>query len=181
MPAKGSFIRPDITKEILEELYCNQRLSTPQTAGILGICHSTVWNRLRHFNIPVRTSAEGNTCRLGRKGYKKTPEGYIKVILPNHPRAVGRYVLEHILIWEQVHQKHLPKGWTIHHANGIKDDNRPENLIAMPRRRHDNYIPELKKRIHNLEIRVTQIEAENTLLQKALEDKQAIFYITTAK
>ena len=53
--------------------------------------------------------------------------GYIMVLKPDHPRArVGRYVSQHILVWEETHGKLLPMGWVVHHYNGIKDDNRPE-------------------------------------------------------
>lgn len=45
------------------------------------------------------------------------------------------YRAEHILVWEQANGP-LPKDWVVHHLNGIKDDNRLENLLAMPRKMH---------------------------------------------
>lgn len=79
-------------------------------------------------------------------------QGYIKVYQPGHPRAYcSGYVQEHILIWEQTHGKPVPKGWEVHHYNGIKDDNRPSNLFAKSKREHRLIIPELQKRIQELE------------------------------
>jgi hypothetical protein len=48
---------------------------------------------------------------------------------PGHPRA-GRspYVFEHILIAEDLLCRYLVEGETVHHINGVRDDNRPENL-----------------------------------------------------
>lgn len=62
-----------------------------------------------------------------------------------------KYIREHILIWEQTHGKPVPKGWEVHHYNGIKDDNRPFNLFAKSKREHKLIIPELQKRIQELE------------------------------
>ena len=45
-----------------------------------------------------------------------------------HPRANNGYVLEHILVMEEVLGRYLLPGETVHHRNGIKHDNRPENL-----------------------------------------------------
>lgn len=46
-----------------------------------------------------------------------------------HPRADGRNcVLEHILVMEQMLGRNLVKGENVHHRNGVRDDNRQENL-----------------------------------------------------
>lgn len=59
-------------------------------------------------------------------GAQKDLDGY--VILPNGQS-------EHRVVCEKAHG-YIPYGWHVHHVNFIRDDNRPENLIALPAEVH---------------------------------------------
>ncbi len=93
------------------------------------------------------------------KGRLKRSTGYISINKPEHHRASkAGYVWEHILIWEQEHGCKLPDGYVIHHLNGIKDDNRPVNLSAMPRRGHSPtlLVKDVQKRLRDAEAELSQ-------------------------
>lgn len=74
-------------------------------------------------------------CGARSPGWKggriRTKAGYIMVKSPSHPncRSDG-YVFEHRLVWEQANGRLLRRDESVHHLNGIKDDNRPENLTV---------------------------------------------------
>jgi len=115
-------------------------------------------------------SISGERHPQWKGGRRKRTGGYILIKDPDNPRAeADGYVLEHIYVWQIQHQKVLPKGWSIHHLNGIKNDNRPENLLALPTKKHLLVIPEIKKKIRELELKVK-------LLEKALDSQQMIFW-----
>ena len=62
------------------------------------------------------------------KGGKFIRRGYVFIHSPNHPRTTQKYVLEHVLVMEKKLGRFLLPNETVHHKNGIKHDNRIDNL-----------------------------------------------------
>jgi hypothetical protein len=74
------------------------------------------------------------------KGGRNKSDGYIRIWKPDHPLNNGGYVLEHRLVMEKKIGRFLNKNEVVHHINGIRNDNRKENLIKLTRQIHPSQI-----------------------------------------
>ena len=77
-------------------------------------------------NISLSKIGEKNPAFKG--GRLKSGYGYISIRIPNHPFSQNGYYFEHRLVAEKCINRYLKKTEVIHHINGVRDDNRPENL-----------------------------------------------------
>ena len=162
----------NLTKETLEDLYHTQRLAQAAIAKKFGVHQGAIYYQMRRLGIRARSKTDAITLsRLSgaftgpnnprwNGGRHITGNGYVMVRNPQHPRASKHkgYVLEHVLVWENANRQHLPAGWDIHHMNGDKQDNRSENLHAMPSRDHKTLIRAYKQHIAHLELRIRNLE-----------------------
>jgi hypothetical protein len=69
------------------------------------------------------------------KGGKIYQYGYVCIYLPEHPRARGGYVRRSHLVMEKHLGRYLTREEVVHHINGIKDDDRIENLKLLKDKR----------------------------------------------
>ena len=89
----------------------------------------------RVFDARTLVTGSGTSCGKGpchhnwKGGRQMGSGGYIYVRATEHPNAnADGYIAEHRVVMEQAIGRPLKRSETVHHKNGIRDDNRIENL-----------------------------------------------------
>jgi hypothetical protein len=83
-----------------------------------------------------------------KKRYQK--DGYVYLYMPDHPMSSGKgWVAEHRFVMSEVLGKTLKSGEFVHHVNGDRGDNRPENLVVMGMSDHNSHHKSLEAKERN--------------------------------
>jgi len=163
-------IRKDVKTTKIIEFY-KSGFSINEIANKFSCSEQTILYRLKKANFPRRTCKEGGRlARAKGRGHlfksmvgvkhpawkggriEEKNKGYVRLwVGRDYPNNIRSYVREHRYIWERANKKILPKNWIVHHLNGIKNDNRIENLIALPNKKHYLLLKEKARRIRELE------------------------------
>jgi hypothetical protein len=86
------------------------------------------WIKTKFIKNDPRIIGENNPNWKG--GRYEHGQGYCLVLARHHPFAdKSGHILEHRIVMEKILGRYLKKGEIVHHKNGNKKDNRPENLI----------------------------------------------------
>lgn len=155
----GHSMETPVDGTLLIQLYESGR-SQEEVAAALGLTQKKVWKFLRRAGIrcrpqKMRPDRRGPKTPAWRGGRSISCGGYVLIWKPDHPRAQKKsgYVFEHILVAEEKLGRPLvwkgpghPDTEIVHHRNGNKQDNGPENIEVVRYAQHMSIHAALRKR-----------------------------------
>lgn len=108
---------------------------------------------LRHHGYMMR-AGEHNPRFKG--WFRELRNGYIKRLDPVKfgKRGASRYTFEHRIVAAKTLGRKLKRTEIVHHLNGIRNDNRAENLVVLPNRQDHGtwtYVKSLQEHSRKLE------------------------------
>ena len=118
----------------------------------------------------------GRNSHAWKGGRWLSRAGYAHVMiseLPEDQQAIARamapkdhkYVMEHRLVMAMKLGRPLTKSEVVHHHNGVKDDNRSDNLFLRDQSSHSLEHRMIDRELARLQERVIELEAENERLR----------------
>lgn len=112
--------------------HCENEYTTPKDhRNVTRFCSLSCAGKSRKRFINIPTCLDDASRKLDKN------LGYVRVYVPMHPEAnTWGYVYEHRVIAEQMLNRNLEPREVVHHKNGLRWDNRPENLEVMDKIEH---------------------------------------------
>lgn len=108
---------------------------------------------------------------LDKQGYRRVMIDILPAEQQPMARAMaskgsgGKYIAEHRLVAAMMRGTPILPSEVVHHRNGVKSDNRPENLEVMPREGHTKEHRLIENEAALLRIEVSRLRAENETLR----------------
>jgi len=111
-----------------EKHFCSRQCRTKRRESVCAECGKPIVIRAGRNDGRKRfCSIECNAAN--RRGPFIVKNGYRLILLPDHPRSDSYgYVREHIAVMERVIGRRLTDREVVHHKNGDKQNNHPDNL-----------------------------------------------------
>ena len=132
------YLKVNVKTETRFCLECGKKLGNNQKKFCSRSCSATNNNK----------KCKGEKARNWRGGKSNNSQGYVRICMPEHPKAHGGYVFEHRLVMEQEIGRLLTSEEVVHHINEDPSDNRIENLMLFKNQNeHMRYHNELRREI----------------------------------
>jgi len=138
-------------RDWLDQKYTIEKLSMNNIAKLCSVDLTLIEYWMKKLCVKTRTKSNARKLYLSKNpqamkgknhprwtgGGRREGYDYIYVYQPNHPDAThAGYVLEHRLVMEKKLGRRLIKDEIVHHINGVRNDNRSENLLLETKRSH---------------------------------------------
>ncbi len=162
-----------------------QTMTLVEIAEEIGTTPGNVGDRIKRYGLSIMIGGDKSEAvkaglkkkypngRFGKiaghwKGGKRTFKGYTMIYSPEHPVNNQGYIFEHRLVVEKKLGRYLKSDEIVHHLNGIKTDNRYENLEVVSRKDH----------VHRHYVDSEGIQARDSEINrlKSLLDKHDVVY-----
>lgn len=143
-----------------------------------SICGKERWVRIKLsnpvYNNCTRCKAQNRNYPIREdswawRGGRYEDDGYVSINVKDRPEFASMlrhngYVFEHRLIMAEHLGRALTSDEMVHHINGVRHDNRIENLCLTNAREHDVHalLHRAQKRIQELEDKIREMEEEET-------------------
>jgi hypothetical protein len=150
-----------LSDDSLRHLYVGMRKSSYEIADMYGVTRSPVSRRLNRLGIsrPPGWHLIGANNPIWKGGRTSTAGGYVYLLCRDHPMAgKNGYALEHRLVMAEKLGRMLGDDEYVHHINGVKDDNRPENLTVVSGSDHKLLHVDVMRELRSLRERVMELE-----------------------